>query len=72
MQPPRQSAQHQSWSAARVFRPRSFYSEDPATRTNGGQMADPNTGSSYFEIDQLKPQDYEAIRNSQVGKCPSR
>ena len=35
-----------------------FYSEDPATRTNGGQMSDPNTGSSYFEIDQLKPQDY--------------
>ena len=40
-----------------------FYSEDPATRTNGGQMADPYTGSSYFEIDQLKPQDYEAIKN---------
>ena len=38
-----------------------FYSEDPATRTNGGQMSDPNTGSSYFEIDQLKPQDYAAI-----------
>lgn len=45
-----------------------FYSEDPATRTNGGQMADPNTGSSYFEIDQLKPQDYEAIKNLQVGE----
>ena len=45
-----------------------FYSQDPATRTNGGQMADPNTGSSYFEIDQLKPQDYEAIRNLKVGE----
>lgn len=45
-----------------------FYSEDPATRTNGGQMADPNTGSSYFEIDQLKPQDYEAIKNLKVGE----
>ncbi len=44
-----------------------FYSEDPATRTNGGQMADPNTGSAYFEIDQLKPQDYAAIQNMQVG-----
>ena len=44
-----------------------FYSQDPATRTNGGQMADPNTGSSYFEIDQLKPQDYEAIRNLRAG-----
>ena len=45
-----------------------FYSEDPATRTNGGQMADPMTGSSYFEIDQLKPQDYAAIRNLKVGE----
>ncbi|MBR5299197.1 MAG: peptidylprolyl isomerase [Bacteroidales bacterium] len=44
-----------------------FYSEDPATRTNGGQMADPNTGSTYFEIDQLKPQDYNAIKDLKVG-----
>ena len=44
-----------------------FYSQDPATRTNGGQMADPMTGSSYFEIDQLKPQDYAAIRDLEVG-----
>ena len=45
-----------------------FYSEDPATRTNGGQMADPNTGSSYFEIDQLKPQDYAAIKDLKEGE----
>ena len=45
-----------------------FYSEDPATRTNGGQMADPNTGSAYFEIDQLKPQDYAAVRGLEVGE----
>ena len=45
-----------------------FYSQDPATRTNGGQMADPMSGSSYFEIDQLKPQDYAAIRNLEVGE----
>jgi peptidyl-prolyl cis-trans isomerase SurA len=45
-----------------------FYSEDPATRTNGGQMADPSTGSSYFEIDQLKPQDYAAIKSLKVGE----
>lgn len=45
-----------------------FYSEDPATKTNGGQMADPNTGSSYFEIDQLKPQDYAAIKSLEVGQ----
>ena len=45
-----------------------FYSEDPATRTNGGQMADPATGSSYFEIDQLKPQDYAAIVDLKEGE----
>ena len=45
-----------------------FYSEDPATRTNGGQMADPMTGSSYFEIDQLKPQDYTAIKELKEGE----
>ena len=45
-----------------------FYSEDSATKTNGGQMADPNTGSAYFEVDQLKPQDYEAIKDLKVGE----
>mgnify|MGYP002623592666 FL=1 len=45
-----------------------FYSEDPATRTNGGQMADPNTGSAYFEMDQLKPEDYAAVKNLQPGQ----
>ena len=45
-----------------------FYSQDAPTRTNGGQMADPNTGSSYFEIDQLKPQDYLAIQDLKEGE----
>ena len=45
-----------------------FYSEDPATRTNGGQMADVNTGSAYFEIDQLKPQDYAAVKDLKEGE----
>ena len=45
-----------------------FYSQDNASRTNGGQMADPNTGSAYFEIDQLKPQDYVAIKDLQEGE----
>ena len=45
-----------------------FYSEDAPTRTNGGQMADPNTGSAYFEIDQLKPQDYIAIQDLKEGE----
>ena len=45
-----------------------FYSEDPATRTNGGQMADPSTGSSYFDMDQLKPADYAAIKSLKEGE----
>ena len=45
-----------------------FRSEDAASRTNGGQMADPNTGSAYFEIDQLKPEDYEAIKSLKEGE----
>lgn len=45
-----------------------FYSQDEQTRTNGGQMADQYTGSSYFEIDQLKPQDYAAIKDLQEGE----
>ncbi|MBO4434764.1 MAG: peptidylprolyl isomerase [Bacteroidales bacterium] len=45
-----------------------FFSEDPATRTNGGQMADPSTGSSYFEIDQLRPQDYAVIKDLKEGE----
>ena len=46
----------------------SFYSQDPASRTNGGQVADLNTGSAYLEIDQLKPNDYRAIRNLKEGE----
>ena len=45
-----------------------LYSEDRATRTNGGQMTDENTGSAYFEIDQMKPQDYLAIKDLQEGE----
>lgn len=45
-----------------------FYSQDPSTRTNGGQMADPGTGSAYFEIDQLKPQDYKAVKDLAEGE----
>jgi peptidyl-prolyl cis-trans isomerase SurA len=45
-----------------------FFSEDLPTRTNGGQMADPATGSSYFEIDQLKPADYTAIKDLKPGE----
>lgn len=44
------------------------YSQDPSTRTNGGQMADPNSGSSYFEVDQMKPADYRAISTLKEGE----
>ena len=51
------------------FEALAFYrSEDPATRTNGGQMADPHTGSAYFEIDQNKPEDYAAVKDLQPGE----
>lgn len=45
-----------------------FYSQDAASRTNGGQMADPNTGSAYFEIDQMKPEDYAAVKDLEPGQ----
>ncbi|MCR5408161.1 MAG: peptidylprolyl isomerase [Bacteroidales bacterium] len=45
-----------------------FFSEDLPTRTNGGQMADPSTGSSYFDIDQMKPADYAAIKDLKEGE----
>ena len=43
------------------------FSQDPKTSVSGGLMADPNTGSSYFEKDQLKPADYAVIRNMKEG-----
>ena len=46
----------------------SFYSQDAPTKTNGGQMSDPNTGSAYFEIDQLKPEDFKAIKDLKEGE----
>lgn len=43
------------------------YSEEKHSATNGGLMADEYTGSSYFEKDQLKPNDYNVLRNMQEG-----
>jgi len=45
-----------------------FFSQDPATRTNGGVLSDPNTGSSLFEMDQLKPEDYKVLKDMKVGE----
>ena len=44
-----------------------FFSEDPKSRTNGGQLADENTGSVLFEKDQLKPSDYKVLMEMEVG-----
>ena len=43
------------------------FSEEKHSATNGGLMADEYTGSSYFEKDQLKPADYQVLRNMQEG-----
>lgn len=47
------------------------YSQDPATRTNGGQVANSATGSAYIEIDQIKPQDYVALSGLEEGGISS-
>ncbi len=44
-----------------------YFSQDPATRTNGGVLSDPHTGSALFEKDQLKPEDYKVLRNMKIG-----
>lgn len=43
------------------------FSEDTKSRTNGGLMADENTGSALFEKDQLKPTDYAILKDMKVG-----
>jgi len=43
------------------------FSEERHSATNGGLMADEYTGSSYFEKDQLKPADYNVLRNMKEG-----
>ncbi len=45
-----------------------FYSQDPKTAVNGGQMVDPNTGSTYFEKDQLKPMDFAMLKDLKEGE----
>ena len=43
------------------------FSEEKKSATSGGLMADEYSGSSYFEKDQLKPADYNALRNMKEG-----
>ncbi len=44
-----------------------FYSQDPKSAVSGGLMADENTGSIYFEKDQLKPADYAVLKDMEIG-----
>ncbi len=43
------------------------YSQDPKSAINGGKMSDENTGSLYFEKDQLKPADYAVLKDMKIG-----
>lgn len=42
-------------------------SQDLKSAVSGGLMADPNTGASLFEKDQLKPADYAMIKEMKEG-----
>ncbi|MEA5006711.1 MAG: peptidylprolyl isomerase [Rikenellaceae bacterium] len=44
------------------------YSQDPKSFVNGGVVADENTGSVYFEIDQLKPADHAVLKALEIGE----
>ncbi len=44
------------------------YSEDLKSAVNGGIMVDENTGSTYFEKDQLKPADYYMLKDLEPGQ----
>lgn len=45
-----------------------MFSEDPQSRTNGGLVYDPYSGAPIFEIDQLKPQDYNMLKDMKPGE----
>ena len=44
------------------------FSQDQKSFVNGGVVADENTGSVYFEIDQLKPADHAILKSLQPGE----
>ena len=45
-----------------------IYSMDPDTRFNYGLVLNANTGSAKFEVEQIAPADYNAIRHLKVGE----
>lgn len=44
------------------------FSEDTKNRTNGGLVADPNTGAPFFDVDNLKPADFKVLQNMKEGE----
>lgn len=44
-----------------------IYSQDTKNRTNGGLVSDPNTGAPFFEMDRLKPADYNVLKDMKEG-----
>ena len=47
-----------------------IYSQDTKSRTNGGQVSDPGTGAPFFEMDRLKPADYNVLKDMKEGDIP--
>ncbi|MFO7923743.1 MAG: peptidylprolyl isomerase [Bacteroidales bacterium] len=45
-----------------------MHTEDEDTQMNGGLVINPETGGSKFELDQLNPVQYEAVRDMKVGE----
>lgn len=44
-----------------------YYSQDPKSAINGGQMSDEGSGASLFEKDLLKPMDYALLKDMKEG-----
>lgn len=44
------------------------FSQDPLTRTNGGLVPDVETGAPFIDIDKLKPEEYNVLKNMKPGE----
>ncbi len=45
-----------------------MHTEDDETRMSGGLVVNPHTGGSKFELDQLNPVQFQAVRDLRVGE----
>lgn len=45
-----------------------IYSQDSKSRTNGGLVADAMTGAPFFDVDHLKPADYNVLKDMKEGE----